>query len=150
MRAHVHRPVVDVRRLLEWQAFNVTVGNSDGHGKNLSILYEDDGPRLAPFYDLLSTRHYPGLDRGMAMSVGGVRDPDDLHRRQWASLATQLEIGARVATDLALGVAERCIEVIAAWTVEFRERHGKQAILQTLPQAITRRARKVRKALSTK
>ncbi len=148
VRAHVLRPVFDVGRLLEWQAFNVTVGNSDGHAKNLSILYQDAGIRLAPFYDLLSTRHYPGLDRKMAMSVGGVRDPDLLRREQWASLATQLQISARVATDLALGVAERCLDAVRPWTREFHERHGKQPILQTLPQAIARRARRVVRALS--
>ena len=56
-----------------WQAFNVAVGNSDGHGKNLSLLYDGVGVRLAPFYDLRSTRHYQALDRSLAMAVAAPR-----------------------------------------------------------------------------
>ena len=36
----------------------------------LSILYDEDGPRLAPLYDLLATVAYPELSPGMAMKVG--------------------------------------------------------------------------------
>ncbi|HOI10938.1 MAG TPA: type II toxin-antitoxin system HipA family toxin, partial [Myxococcota bacterium] len=39
VREHSASPLVDARRLLGWQAFNLLVGNSDGHGKNLSLLY---------------------------------------------------------------------------------------------------------------
>ena len=48
VREHVDRPLIDVPRVLEWQAYNLVLGNSDGHAKNLSLLYADDGPKLAP------------------------------------------------------------------------------------------------------
>jgi len=57
VRDRTRSPLVDVRRLIEWQIFNVVTGNADGHAKNLSLLYDEAGPaRLAPFYDLLSKR----------------------------------------------------------------------------------------------
>jgi hypothetical protein len=61
--------------MVEWQVFNAAAGNADGHGKNLSILYDDEGPRLAPFYDLVSTREYPKLDRLLAMTKHFQRGP---------------------------------------------------------------------------
>ena len=147
VRANVSKPVVDVGRILEWQVFNVVVGNSDGHGKNLSLLHDGDRPRLAPFYDLLSTRHYAGLDPHLAMSVGGTRNPDELDRGRWTSLAKQLDVGAGVVIDIARSIAERTLEAIGPWTGELRERHGEQSILQKLPKAIARRARRLRKML---
>ncbi len=38
-----------------------TIGNCDGHAKNFSLLREGDSLRLAPLYDLVSTRAYPAL-----------------------------------------------------------------------------------------
>ncbi len=148
LRDHVRRPVVDLRRLLQWQAFNVVVGNSDGHGKNLALLYDGPELRLAPFYDLLSTRQYPGLDRKLAMSVGGRRDPAELHRPQWEQLARDAGIGPRIAVSSVVSVAERCLELEPAWTKEYRSRHGNRTILQTLPRWIVKNARKVLRNLA--
>lgn len=147
VRAHVAQPLVDVRRLIEWQAFNIVVGNSDGHGKNLSILYDDGQAVLAPFYDLLSTRAYDSLDRRLAMSVDAQRDPDRVHRTQWEAVAGQLAIQPRVAIGFVDAVAERCLDAISEWTRAFRDRYGALPILQTLPRAITRRATRTRRNL---
>jgi serine/threonine-protein kinase HipA len=148
VRDHSHEPLVDVRRMIEWQAFNVVAGNSDGHGKNLSIVYDGGRIRLAPFYDLLATRHYPGLERALAMSVGGRRDSNALQRAQWEALAAALGIGSRLVVDVVRGVAERCAQSMDAWTDEFRNRHGEQSILQTLPRAIAARARVVARRMT--
>jgi serine/threonine-protein kinase HipA len=45
-------------RLYQWLVFNVLVGNSDAHLKNLSFLISRDGVELAPHYDLLSVACY--------------------------------------------------------------------------------------------
>lgn len=143
IRDHVQQPVVDVGRLIAWQAFNVVVGNCDGHAKNLALLYDQHGLRLAPFYDVLSTRHYPALDRRMAMSVGGRREPTELHRAQWEQFARDAGIGPRVVLDTVRTVAEQTLESIPAWIKEYRGLYGRRAILETLPAWITKSARKV-------
>jgi len=144
IRTHSHQPLVDVQRLIQWQAFNIVAGNSDGHGKNLSILYEGSRRlRLAPFYDLLSTRHYAGLDRLLAMSVGDRRDPDQVSTTDWQLLASQLGVGKRVVIDLAGSVAQRILDGIDAHTENFRARHGAQPILQTIPQNTKKRAHRL-------
>lgn len=68
-------PVIDLARLLDAVIFNYLVGNNDAHGKNYSLLYQHAGTehqqiRLAPFYDIVSTRYYPDLSRTMAMKIG--------------------------------------------------------------------------------
>lgn len=57
-------------KLLDAVIFNVIAGNADAHGKNFSILYDADGPRLAPLYDLLATAAYPELSLDFAMRIG--------------------------------------------------------------------------------
>lgn len=149
IRDSVYRPLVDVPRVIAWQAFNLVVGNSDGHAKNLSILYAEGGERrLAPFYDLVSTREYAGLDRKLAMSIGERQNPDEIGHAEWRKLGHALQIRERVVLDLVADIAQRSLDVLPAWTEEFRDLHGDPPVLQTLPAAITRRARRVLRSLA--
>jgi len=148
IRNHVTRPIVDVPRVIRWQAFNIVLGNSDGHAKNLSILYSDAGVELAPIYDLVSTREYKRLDRKLAMRVGGRQNPDEIGRAEWIKLSEELQIGQRVVLDWVRDVAQGSLDALAGWSREFRGKYGEQSILQTLPAAITRRARRVLRSLS--
>src|ERR1019366_7915449 len=59
-------PVLDLARLLDAVVFNFLVGNNDAHAKNFSLLYRGMSTasletRLAPLYDVVSTRFYPEL-----------------------------------------------------------------------------------------
>ncbi|KQM70616.1 hypothetical protein ASE72_14570 [Sphingomonas sp. Leaf20] len=58
--------------------FNLVIGNADAHGKNFSFVLDDLGPRLAPFYDLLSTIHWPALASRMAMRLGSAGTIDEV------------------------------------------------------------------------
>jgi len=147
IRDNVDRPLVDVPRVIAWQAYNIVLGNSDGHAKNLSILYSDDGVKVAPLYDLVSTREYKHLDRKLAMGVGGRQNPDEIGRTQWIELSRELRIGERVVLDMVAEVAQRSLDALPGWTREFRDSYGKQPILQTLPAAIAKRARRVLRSL---
>jgi serine/threonine-protein kinase HipA len=148
IRDHVYRPLIDVRRAIEWQVYNIILGNSDGHAKNLSILYADDGAKLAPFYDLVSTRHYKRLDRKLAMGVGGRPNPDEIGRAEWIALSRELRIGERVVLEIVGEIGQRALDSLPRWTRDFRDAYGKQPILQTLPAAITKRARRVLRSLA--
>lgn len=97
----------DVLSLLNWVIFNYLIGNSDAHGKNLSLLLLPEGPILAPFYDLLSTRIYAhyGLAEGLAMKIGGENDPSAIRKKHWELFAEEVGIKPRLVltrvTDLA-------------------------------------------------
>ena len=87
------RPALDVLKLLDAAIFNVMVGNADAHGKNFSILYGADGPRLAPLYDLLSTVAYPELSQNFAMRIGKRATLAELDGKGWQAFANDTGIG---------------------------------------------------------
>jgi serine/threonine-protein kinase HipA len=104
-------PAVARSRLLGWLVFNVLVGNSDAHLKNLSFMVSHEGVQLAPFYDLLSIATYdsPAFDKKgwpeqtqLAWPILGVRHFSSINRR------VLLEAGAVL--NVAKGTADRVIE----------------------------------------
>jgi serine/threonine-protein kinase HipA len=104
-------PAVARSRLFGWLVFNVLVGNSDAHLKNLSFLVSHEGIQLSPFYDLLSVAAYDTqafekkgwpVQTRLAWPILGVHHFSDIDR------ALLLEAG--VALNLAKGTAERLLE----------------------------------------
>lgn len=104
-------PAVARTRLFGWLVFNVLVGNSDAHLKNLSFLVSHEGIQLSPFYDLLSVACYdtPAFDKKawpkqtqLAWPILGIPHFSDISR------GLMLEAGA--ALNLAKGTAERVLE----------------------------------------
>ena len=72
--------------------FNFLVGNNDAHGKNFSLLYRGAGTanqeiRLAPLYDVVSTRYYPELTRDMAIKIGDEYSSDRVSKTNFEQLA---------------------------------------------------------------
>lgn len=115
-------PAVPRSRLFGWLVFNVLVGNSDAHLKNLSFLVSHEGVQLAPFYDLLSVAVYdsPAFDKTgwpaqtqLAWPVLGVRHFSDIRR------GLLLEAGA--ALNLVKGTAERLLESLRSRIVSEAE-----------------------------
>jgi len=99
----------DVLSLLNWVIFNYVIGNSDAHGKNISLLMLPQGPVLAPFYDLISTRIYAhyGLASGLAMKIGGECDPDALQKRHWEQFAEEIGIKPRLVLTRVADLAKK-------------------------------------------
>ncbi|WCP16268.1 Serine/threonine-protein kinase toxin HipA (plasmid) [Sphingobium sp. AntQ-1] len=91
-RAYVRQPAVDVIRLVDAAIFNLAIGNADAHGKNFSFLLDGDGPRLAPLYDLLSTRAWPELSARQAMRVGRAGMIEELDQDAWLRFASDAGI----------------------------------------------------------
>ncbi|MEK7668804.1 MAG: type II toxin-antitoxin system HipA family toxin [Gemmatimonadota bacterium] len=87
LRRHSALPAEDLERLVRWAGFNYLIGNEDAHAKNLALLYRADGLRLAPNYDLVSTEIYRGLERRMAMKIGGATDVRNVQRNDWERFA---------------------------------------------------------------
>lgn len=93
LRRIAARPAVDVLKLLDAVIFNAIAGNADAHGKNFSILYSDEGPRLAPLYDLLATVAYPDLSAKFAMKIGKRATLAELDAKGWTAFAADAGLG---------------------------------------------------------
>ena len=93
LRRVAARPAVDVLKLLDSVIFNLIVGNADAHGKNFSILYDRDGPRLASLYDLLATVAYPELSPKLAMRIGKRATLGEMDAKGWSAFAADAGVG---------------------------------------------------------
>jgi serine/threonine-protein kinase HipA len=89
--------------LFRWTLFNILIGNSDAHLKNISLFAGKFGYMLAPHYDLLSTATWsvPGLvspsevkwpDIALSYPFGGATTYADLKPEHMEEFARQLGV----------------------------------------------------------
>ncbi|GMQ87539.1 MAG: type II toxin-antitoxin system HipA family toxin [Gammaproteobacteria bacterium] len=136
-------PPIDTQNLLRWQIFNVLAGNSDGHAKNLSLLYLQNGEiRLAPFYDLVCTRAIERIDYHLAFDVGGQRDPGQISTKHWESLASQCDVGSRFLHRLLQETATSLLEQIGQTKSLFEAQYGEYHSLQRIERVVTQQCRR--------
>ena len=86
-------PAKDMLRFLQLIVFNFLIGNADAHAKNLSILNSDNGIKLAPFYDLVSTEiEDENLSKTISMFIKKKNTYDDIVRNDFKNLFISLEL----------------------------------------------------------
>lgn len=137
-------PMIDSENALKWQIFNVLAGNSDGHAKNLSLIYDQtQQARLAPFYDLVCTRAIERIDTRLALSVGGEFNPDNIYPDHWGLFAETCNISTSYLQKLILNIAETLSKNIAITIEQFEAQHGKYPALQRVKMGVEKRCKKV-------
>jgi serine/threonine-protein kinase HipA len=141
-------PVADVRALLQWVIFDYLIGNADAHAKNISLLLTDQGPFLAPFYDILSTAVYPGLTERLAMRIGGEDRPAWIIERRWQQLAQDTGVAFRLLRQMLLQTKESVHEEALGLAAEFRDRHGTCPVIDQILAVIDARYRKLTRILT--
>ncbi len=139
------QPILNKQALVKWVIFNYFIGNADAHAKNLSLIREIDGSiRLAPFYDLISTRVYPEISKKMAMKIGKESRFDWIMERHWQQMADQLDLKFSYLKKLLREVAEALeramIEVADSIILEY---NGEKTI-QKICKIINTHVRHVR------
>ena len=115
IRRYSTQPAVDLRHFVNWIFFNLYTGNNDSHAKNLSMYALPDGRvTLTPFYDLMSTRIYPGLSGEFALSVGGEFKPGAITRTHVVEMAGQLRMRPGFVLDQAANLASKMPGAVSA------------------------------------
>ncbi len=139
-------PAIDTQNLLRWQIFNVLAGNSDGHAKNLSLLYLQNGEIcLSPFYDLVCTRAIERIDYHLAFDVGGQRDPGQITTKHWDTLARQCDVGSRFLGRLLQDTAASLLEQIGNTKALFEAQYGDYPSLQRIERVVTQQCNRATK-----
>ncbi|MBD3894649.1 type II toxin-antitoxin system HipA family toxin [Halomonas sp. ML-15] len=131
-------PAKDLQRLIGWFFFNLLSGNNDSHAKNLAILYTDEGPRLAPFYDLMSTKLYSGLARRFAFRINGEDRPGSIERSHLEALARSMRFQPRYFIKQGVDLAERMPAAIDR-TLDTLGPEAHQGTEQTLLERLQQR-----------
>jgi serine/threonine-protein kinase HipA len=137
-------PVIDTQHLLRWQIFNVLAGNSDGHAKNLSLLYRQTGEiRLAPFYDLVCTRAIEHIDYHLAFAIGDQRDPGQIIKKHWDGLAEQCRVRPQYLAKLVQETTTRLLEQLGPTRTAFETQYGAHPALQRIESIVTQQCRRI-------
>jgi len=130
-------PAIDGLALLRWMVFNILVGNSDGHAKNISFLYPGSGQvRLAPFYDLVCTRAFERIDSRLAFSVGEQRDPELVTFDDWKSLAKACDINGAFLIRIINKMSGELQRAYDLTKTEFESSYGNTPELQRIEKIV--------------
>jgi serine/threonine-protein kinase HipA len=104
--------------LLRALTLNVALGNCDAHAKNFSLLHtQAGGLRLAPLYDLLSTRLYP-LDDKLAMYVDSMQKADHVTVERIVNEANRWGMIRRIAEEIVADSLDRLPAAVTQATEE--------------------------------
>lgn len=142
-------PIIDTEYLLRWLIFNFICGNSDGHAKNISILYLLDGSiRLSPFYDLVSTRALAGLDDKLAMSIGNEYHPEKVSLKNWDCLANDCGISTKYLYQLLKNMIEKINISFDQMQDTSNLPYGPHPCLQRVKAIIIKQSKKLLRELS--
>ena len=88
------------RQFFDSLAFNATIGNTDVHAKNYSILIATGATVLAPLYDVGSTYGYePKSKPRSAIKIGDHYLLSQISTKDWLGVAKRLALPEDVAVD---------------------------------------------------
>lgn len=81
--------MVERLQLLRWVIFQVLIGNTDAHAKNLTFFNHLGGLRMAPAYDMVSGLVYAEspIEDTFAMAIGDAFTVDELSTYEWLNMA---------------------------------------------------------------
>jgi len=111
-------PGDDVVELLRACVFTITLGDADRHGKNVSVLHDREGSiRLAPLYDVMSTRGYPHVSSVPGMFVNSRRSVDEVRPEDFVAEAVSWGLSEATAWQAVRSVAQVLPDAIDAEAV---------------------------------
>ena len=87
-------PGLDVQLFFERVVLSFILGNGDGHFKNYSISYYQDGVRLSPAYDIVCSKLVLPKEEDSALTINSKKN--NLTREDFDSLAEYLKIPEKV------------------------------------------------------
>jgi len=142
------QPIADLRHLLHWVVFNYLIGNADAHAKNISLLFTNTGPELAPFYDLMCTAVYDELTDRIAMKIGKEDRPDWIIARRWQQFAEDIDVGYKLIKQILGSMSKNVIVEAKELEKEFSHQYGECELIEKIINIIEARSVKVTNSLA--
>ncbi len=141
----------DTKRFIQWIFFNLYVGNNDSHAKNLSIYFTpQNGVRLTPFYDLLSTSIYPSLSRKFAFEIGGESSPANINKAQIVAMSELLGFKPKYVLKIAEEISNNLLAKLDATSDEMNtmaSAGAEKTMVERLNQHISSNTKSLQKRL---
>ena len=90
---YTKNPLKEKDKFINWVLFNLIIGNTDAHGKNISFYVGKEGISITPFYDILNTSIYKEFyDTKLALSIGDNFNLESITYEDLLDLAYDLKI----------------------------------------------------------
>ena len=101
-------------RLLRWAIFQILIGNTDAHAKNLSFFSTKAGLVLSPAYDLVSGIAFQSetIDKTYAMAIGDAFSAAEISPYEWANFATECKLSLKLVSKELEQMAGLVLKVI--------------------------------------
>ena len=136
---HGLQPAVDRLALLRWAIFQVLIGNTDAHGKNLSFFVQPSGVSLAPAYDMVCIRALKDaqLSGTLAMAVGEAFTVADITPFDWAQLGQQAGLRPSAMARQMTGLIDRVTEALKVARSMATQSGVSQHTVDTITQQVS-------------
>lgn len=90
---HTAQPAKSRETFLLATMFNLVVGNSDNHGKNHGLLYNNGAsPNLAPLYDILPIRMGYRYSHQLAFDIGAATEAQEIAAEDFAAFFAAFDL----------------------------------------------------------
>jgi serine/threonine-protein kinase HipA len=76
-------PLRGVLSIFDYVIYNAIACNTDAHAKNYSVMVTASGATLAPIYDVMCAKVWPGITSKQAMSLATKWEGDYFKGRHW-------------------------------------------------------------------
>lgn len=135
-------PGVSKLQFLRWIIFQVLIGNTDAHAKNMSFFCEDGGLTVAPAYDLVCALVYAGdnVQDTLAMAVGDNFDPLRIGAFDWAQMAHDNKLAPRLVASELGRMAKGCLDVLPGLVKELENEGAERVMLLRVQDVVARQA----------
>lgn len=132
------QPAVDRLALLRWAIFQVLIGNTDAHGKNLSFFVQPSGVRLAPAYDMVCIPALKDaqLSSTLAMAVGDAFTVAEITPFDWAQLGQQAGVRPSAMAQQMTSLIGKVTEALKAASEVAQQRGGGQDTIYAVSQHV--------------
>lgn len=137
-------PALDCENLVKWLFFNLYTGNNDSHAKNISMIQDGNGYKLALFYDLMCTSVYPGFSNNFAFKIGNTFKPGEIDNKQLIALASEISISEKFIIKIADDMAKKIIPAMenSIFKIYPKLGHSEKALVEKLIYEISSTCKK--------
>lgn len=116
--------------------FNYAIGNCDAHGKNFSLLYDEQNISLALFYDLVSTMAYPELEQKFAMAIGKTYRFDRIAGHSWKQFAADMNVRPERLFSLMEKLHKSVMPAVEPLAAQHERQYGASPVYERLVRIV--------------
>lgn len=123
---------------LRWVVFQVLIGNTDAHAKNLTFFSDSNRLTLAPTYDLVSGLALVDakVTDNLAMAVGDNFDPRSIRAYDWALMAHECKIAPKLVVNVLTVLASQCLKQLPNIRRKVLEQDGDVRMVELVSEVI--------------